>query len=149
MVASSETQNYLDGEIHLAFEAYDAAEVGAVLAEKDDAYNRVYITAVIKHQHDYYLSHHVIFSRQFTIPTIFLRNIQLQPRENAKETHMNTQPNAFIIDFTDGTTSIMEGYDVTDAVKRLGANEERNIVTIKRLHKRVLDILAQHDKETI
>lgn len=37
VVASSETQNYLDGEIHLAFEAYDANEVDAVLAEKDAA----------------------------------------------------------------------------------------------------------------
>ena len=35
VVASSETQNYLDGEIYLAFEAYDANEVDAVLAEKD------------------------------------------------------------------------------------------------------------------
>lgn len=37
VVASSETQNYLDGEINLAFEAYDANEVDALLAEKDAA----------------------------------------------------------------------------------------------------------------
>lgn len=32
VVASSEAKNYLDGEINLAFEAYDADEVDAVLA---------------------------------------------------------------------------------------------------------------------
>ena len=41
VVASSETQNYLDGEINLAFEAYDADEVDAVLAEKDAEIRRL------------------------------------------------------------------------------------------------------------
>lgn len=36
VVASSETQNYINGETNLAFEAYDADEVDALLAEKDE-----------------------------------------------------------------------------------------------------------------
>lgn len=35
VVASSETENYINGETNLAFEAYDADEVDALLAEKD------------------------------------------------------------------------------------------------------------------
>ena len=41
VVASSEAKNYLDGEINLAFEAYDADEVDAVLAEKDAEIRRL------------------------------------------------------------------------------------------------------------
>lgn len=58
------------------------------------------------------------------------------------------QAEAFMIDFQDGTTSIVEGFDLVDAVRRLGCNEERTIVTVKRLRKRVLDIMVQHDKLT-
>ena len=35
VVASSETENYICGETNLAFEAYDADDVDALLAEKD------------------------------------------------------------------------------------------------------------------
>lgn len=58
---------------------------------------------------------------------------------------MHGQAEAFMIDFQDGTTSIVEGFDIVDAVKRLGCNEERNIVTVKRLGKRTLDILSSAD----
>ena len=47
-----------------------------------------------------------------------------------------------MIDFKDGTTSIVEGFNLTDAVKRLDANEEHNIVTIKRMGRRTLEILS-------
>ncbi len=36
VVASSETENYINGETNLAFEAYDADDVDALLAEKDE-----------------------------------------------------------------------------------------------------------------
>ena len=58
---------------------------------------------------------------------------------------MHGQAEAFMIDFKDGTTSIVEGFDLTDAVKRLGSNEEHNIVTVKRLGKRTLDIFSIAD----
>lgn len=55
---------------------------------------------------------------------------------------MHGQAEAFMIDFKDGTTSIVEGFNLTDAVKRLDANEEHNIVTIKRMGRRTLEILS-------
>lgn len=35
VVPSNETENYINGEMNLAFEAYDADDVDAILAEKD------------------------------------------------------------------------------------------------------------------
>lgn len=35
VVVSNETENYINGETNLAFDAYDADDVDAILAEKD------------------------------------------------------------------------------------------------------------------
>lgn len=41
VVASSDTENYINGETNLVFEAYDADDVDALLAEKDKEIRRL------------------------------------------------------------------------------------------------------------